>query len=196
MLKKYLLAIRQNNQRITRLSREGCWILVGQVLNISGALVLVRVLTEHLEPTEYGYFMLALTAASLINQTVMGGISNGITRYYLIAVEKGDLKNYIISAKLLIEYSILTTAAIYLITVLGLGQMNLSEWIPIFSLITIFAIVSGIVSIITNVQNAARQRVISSMHTGADAWLKICILIAIFPVMQGFGFFVVMRKCS
>ena len=64
--------------RAYRLAKEGSWILSGQISSVIGSLVLVRVLTEYLEPSEYGYLALGLTFASLVNQLVMVGLIAGI----------------------------------------------------------------------------------------------------------------------
>ena len=56
---------------------------------------MVRVLTEQLDPTEYGELALGLTIAALVYQVVNGGINNGIGRFYSIAVEKDDLNGYL-----------------------------------------------------------------------------------------------------
>ncbi len=37
--------------RFQRLAKEGSWIIAGQIAAVLGALVLVRVITEYLEPT-------------------------------------------------------------------------------------------------------------------------------------------------
>ena len=76
------------SSRINRLAKEGSWVIIGQIIAILGSLVLVRVLTEYLKPVQYGQLVLGLTLGGLVNQVVMGGMSNGITRFYSIAAEK------------------------------------------------------------------------------------------------------------
>ena len=49
--------------RIKRLAKEGGWILAGQIATVLGSLMLVRVLTEHLDPVQYGQLALGLTVA-------------------------------------------------------------------------------------------------------------------------------------
>ncbi len=77
--------------RFQRLAKEGSWIVAGQIATVLGALVLVRVLTEYLEPAQYGQLALGLTVAGLVNQVVMGGVLAGIGRFYSIAAEANDL---------------------------------------------------------------------------------------------------------
>jgi len=40
--------------RLRRLIKEASWIIIGQIVAITGALALVRVLTEYLDPSQYG----------------------------------------------------------------------------------------------------------------------------------------------
>ena len=62
------------------------------------ALVLVRVLTEFLDPVQYGEVALGLTLTGLVNQVVMGGLGNGISRFYTIAAEKNAFGDYLAAA--------------------------------------------------------------------------------------------------
>ena len=83
------------HHRYYRLTKEGSWIVLGQITSVFGMLVLVRMLTEYLDPIQYGQLALGLTVAGLVNQVVMGGITNGIVRFYSIASEKHDLQGYL-----------------------------------------------------------------------------------------------------
>lgn len=100
---EYLIA---NRDRIQRLSKEGGWIVLGQVAVVVGSLVMMRMLTEYLTPGQYGELALGLTVAILGNQVVMGGVVNGIGRYYSIAFEKRDLGGYLQASFRLLDYSV------------------------------------------------------------------------------------------
>ena len=67
-----------------------------------GALVLVRVLTEHLTPEQYGQLALVLTVAGMVNGSVMGVAATGIVRFYSIALEKQDLGGYMYDGRRLL----------------------------------------------------------------------------------------------
>ena len=67
--------------RLSRLTREGSWVILGQIASVAGALALVRVLTTYLDPVQFGELALGLTISGLVNQVVMGGISAGIGRF-------------------------------------------------------------------------------------------------------------------
>ena len=97
--------------RFNRLAKESSWTVVGQLAAVVGALVLIRVLTEHLDPAQYGQLALGLTVAGLVNQTVFGGISAGTGRLYSIAAEKHDLPAYLRDSVRLLSYATLVLVA-------------------------------------------------------------------------------------
>ena len=51
--------------------------MIGQIATIIGSLVLVRVLTEYLDPVDYGILALGMTIAGLMNQVVTGASLKG-----------------------------------------------------------------------------------------------------------------------
>jgi O-antigen/teichoic acid export membrane protein len=165
--------------RIKRLAKEASWILVGQVAMILGALVLVRVLTEYLAPEQYGQVALVLTVAGLINASVMGVVSNGITRFYPIALEKHDLSGYMYDARRLLFYSTIVTVVFGLLLIIVLFSLGLLEWIGLVSVTLVMALFSGYNVSLSGIQNAARQRAIVAFHGGLDAWIKIGLVLGL-----------------
>ena len=61
---------------------------------VAGSLASVRLLTELLNPAQYGELALGMTLATLVNQVIMGPICSGTLRYYSIASEQNDLRAY------------------------------------------------------------------------------------------------------
>jgi O-antigen/teichoic acid export membrane protein len=159
--------------RIKRLITEGSWILTGQVIAVAGALALIRVLTDLLDPAQYGQLALALTLAGLINQVLMGGVTAGIGRFYSISIEKGDLWGYVRTAQRLMGYATVGIFVIALILTTGFYVAGQQEWLGLMAAVMVFSILSGYNSAFNSVQNAARQRAIVALHGGIDAWLKI-----------------------
>ena len=165
--------------RVRRLAREGTWILLGQVASVAGALVLVRVLTGRLDPTEYGHLAIGLTVAGLVNQVVMGGVSAAVARFYSIAAEAQDLPAYLRSSRRLMAWA---TAAVGLIglalipCLLALGQR---QWVGLAAAALALSIASGYNAALGGIQNAARQRAVVALHSGLDAWLKILLVVLV-----------------
>ncbi len=165
--------------RIKRLSKEGFWFGAGQIASVVGSLFLVRVLTEHLEPGQYGQLSLGLTVAALVNSVVMGGITNGIIRFYSIAVEKQDLVGYMYDTCRLLLYATVVAVLIILLLIIGLLWLGYTKWIALTVLVFVFSILNSYNSALSGIQNAARQRSIVAFHGGLDAWLKIGLVLLV-----------------
>ena len=165
--------------RIKRLTGEGAWIIVGQIISVSGALLLVRILTEYLDPAQYGQMALALTIAGLVTQVATGGVISAIGRYYAIASEKGNFYNYIRASVKLMWYATLVVIAIGLILSIGLVATGQSQWLGLTAAVLVFSILSGYYSALVGIQNAARHRAVVALHGGMDALLKIILVTGI-----------------
>lgn len=170
--------------RFHRLAKEGSWIFVSQIVSVLGSLVLVRVLTDYLEPSEYGQLALGLTVASLINQVVMVGLNAGIGRYYSIATEEGDLPGYIRAALRLLAVAALVVMAISLVLLVVLFWLGYFQWMGLVAAALVFSVFSGYSASLNSMQNAARQRATVAVLSGVDAVLKILLVVG---VMQLFG---------
>jgi O-antigen/teichoic acid export membrane protein len=173
LIKNSILYLHNNRVRILRLSREAGWIMVGQVASVLGALALVRVLTEYLEPIAYGQLALALTLATLVGQVAMGGVAAAIGRFYSIAAEKDDLSGYLRDSRHLMGYAILAVGVIAAIVVCGLLAVGKLGWLGLAAAVLVLSVLAGLNSAFSAIQNAARQRAIVALHSGMDAWLKI-----------------------
>ena len=163
--------------RLGRLAKEGSWILIGQFAAIAGALALVRILTEYLDAEQYGQLALGLTVAALINQVVLGGISNGIGRFYSIAAERKDLGSYLLATRRLLLLATVVASGIGVLLTIGLLAAGYSKWIGLAGACLVFSILGGYNRALSNIQNAARQRAIVALHSGMDAWLKILLVL-------------------
>ena len=174
-----LRSLRTQQDRIRRLAAEGGWILAGQIATVAGALVLVRVLTEYLTPAQYGELSLGLTLAALINQVVTGGLTNGVARFFAPALEAADLRRYLRSAArlaLVASLVILIFAIVFLFALAVTGQVN---WLGLAASALALSVLSGFNSILSGIQNAARQRATVALHAGLEAWLKIALAVSV-----------------
>lgn len=167
----------KHRDRIVRLSREGGWIVLGQISSVVGLLVSVRALTEYLDPDQYGELALGLTVASLSNQLIFSGIGNGIGRFYSIASEKGDLKGYLNASLQLIAYGTMVSLLFGLFIVSGLTITYQGHLVGLISAALIFSIFNAYNAILNGVQNLARQRIVVAFHSGIIVWLNIGLAI-------------------
>ena len=165
--------------RFHRLAKEGGWIVAGQIATVLGALALVRVLTEYLEPAQYGQLALGLTAAGLVNQVVMGGVTAGIGRFYSIAAEKNDLPGYLLASSRLMCYATAAVVAIALALMAGLFWFGYSQWMGLAAAALALSVLIAYNASLSGIQNAARQRALVAFHGGLDAWLKILLAVGV-----------------
>jgi O-antigen/teichoic acid export membrane protein len=160
------------SERFKRLSKEGFWIILGKVAVVTGVMVGVRIITTFLDPVSYGQLALGMTAATLVNQFIMGPLSNGITRFYAPALEKNDLLGYFSAVRKMVFLAISIIVFIMLIMIAGFSISKSAAWIPLIMFAFLFAIANGCNAVLNGMQNAARQRQIVSLHQGAEAWLR------------------------
>ena len=175
------------SERIRRLSIEGMWVVIGQVAAVAGALVSVRLLTEYLAPSEFGELALGLTLASLINQTVFGPLYNGISRFYAPAAEAGELGGHLRAARGLVTSGTAIVALLLVVLVVILLGLQRQQWLPITVAAIAFATVSGYNTVLTGVQNAARQRAVVALHQGAEPWVRVLAAIGMILVLDAFS---------
>jgi O-antigen/teichoic acid export membrane protein len=172
-----------DNGRFGLLVKEGSWIVIGQILSVLGSLILVRILTEHLDPTQYGQLALGLTVAGLVNQMVMGGINNGISRYYSIAFEKKELHSYLRASRLMMAYATLAVLVIGLMLMTGLLWLRYFQWMGLASAALLFSLISGYNGSLSSIQTAARQRAVVAVHISVESWLKVIIVLGTFLII-------------
>lgn len=165
--------------RISRLAKEGGWIFGGQVMWVVASLVLVRVLTEYLDSTQYGQLALGLTIAGLVSQVMMGGVTNSVSRFYSIATERRDLSGYMHAIRYLLLYATLAAVCIGLLLIIGLWWLGHSQWIALTAATLVLSLLSAYNNALSYIQNAARQRAIVALYGSLDAWLKIGLALGV-----------------
>jgi O-antigen/teichoic acid export membrane protein len=163
------------SERFHRLSKEAFWIIFGQAIAVVGSLVGIRLITGLLNPNEYGDLALGMTFAMLINQLVLGPLSNGITRFYAPAFEQDDLHGYLKAVRRLLFGATGAIVLILILFVIALIVVKRTEWIFIAIASIIFALLSGYNSILSGIQNAARQRSVVALFQGLDSWTRFLV---------------------
>jgi len=158
-----------------RLSKEGFWLILGQITAVVGSLIGVRVLTSLLDPAAYGELALGITAVMLVNQVIMGPLSNGITRFYAPAAKQKDLGRYLKAALRLVISSTGAVALIIVITIFGFLVIGKAKWAAIATASLVYAVFSSYNSILSGIQNAARQRIIVALRQGMEPWALFII---------------------
>jgi len=165
--------------RFRRLAKEGIWVVSGQIASVAGALVLVRVLTEHLNPTQYGDLALALTLGTLICQVAFSGAMPGILRYYTVAADKGDTHQYFVESRRMMLFGTFAAVGLSILLMFGLALAGRAEWLGLVTIAIVFSILGSYNTTLSMIQNAARQRQVVALHSGLDAWLKVLFVAAL-----------------
>lgn len=167
------------SERFRRLSKEGLWIILGQLGAVIGALLGVRLLTKFLSPTAYGELALGMTIAMLVNQVVLAPLINGAMRFYAPAVEQSALSDYLAAVRRLVLSATGIVFCLMFLVVVLLAIAGLTKWILISILALIFAILSGYNAILAGMQGAARQRSIVALHQGIEPWVRFLLTVAL-----------------
>jgi O-antigen/teichoic acid export membrane protein len=171
-------------QRFRHLFREGLWIVVGQVMAVVGSLLGVRLLTGLLDPAAYGELALAMTLATLVNQTALGPLAQGVMRFYSPAIEQSNLGGYLNAVRRMIFFATGFIAILTLLGMCGLIIVGKYEWVGITVASLIFAIVNSYSSIVSGIQTAARQRSVVALHQGLEPLARF-LFAALFIVSFG-----------
>jgi O-antigen/teichoic acid export membrane protein len=169
--------------RAPHLIKETLVAVSGQVTSILGTLVLIRILTETLDPLNYGSLALALTGVSLVNQVLMGSLNQGLTRYYPIANEDQDIAGYLAASRKLVASVLGTACFVMLLGLVGAAAVRGTAQIDQLIAISVLAIVAGCSSAAMAIHLGARRRSIVAIHSALDPWLKIAALAVVLPTL-------------
>jgi O-antigen/teichoic acid export membrane protein len=152
--------------------RETAWISGGQLVGAIGAVIGVRLLTTVLDPGTYGELTLALTAATLAFQVLLGPLVNAAERFFAPALETGQTTAFLGALRRLTLSAAGLIMAIGIVAGSALVLIGRTDWLPLTLAAVLFALLSGCESILDGVQNAARQRSVVAIHQGIRQWLR------------------------
>jgi len=183
-LSRLRVKLQSDRERLTRLSKESAWMVFGQIMGVMGSLAMVRVLTEYLQPAEYGRMALALTVGTLVCQVSLSGVMPGIMRFYTLAVERGDVRNFTADSRRLMAYGTAGTILLGVLLISGTIISGHASWVWGLLLAIAYTQVSSYNATLSSIQNAARQRNIVAVHGAVDPWLKIGMIVATISVSK------------
>lgn len=155
------------------LLKEAVWVLIGHGFGVLGALFSVRVLTELLQPAEYGMLALALTITGVANQTMFGPLGNGVSRFFSIAMDRADVATYMKATVQIAVALTLAITAFALVVSGGFAWAGYGNWALFFGGGLAFAIATGWGSLFNALQSAERRRLVVALHQGAEPWLRL-----------------------
>jgi O-antigen/teichoic acid export membrane protein len=144
----------------------------GQAISILASIFGIRLLTQALNPHQYGELSLALTITMLSQQLFFGPYGGAFARYYASSKEKNELAAFFIAVNRIGYRSGFITLLIGLIVCLAIIVFKLNTYLSLAIFIIIFALISGWNTILDQLQNAARHRVIVAWHQAIGQLLK------------------------
>jgi len=165
---------RITSERFRRVGREAVLVSLGQAAAIIGSLFGVRLLTGLLSPKVYGELALAMTASTLVSQVILGPISTGAMRFYGVAKDAGNFRDYL-AAVCNLAFKATGTLLFVVVIVVGLVLTWQANWVLLGVMALVFALISGFNSVLSGIQNAARQRTVVAFHQGLETWLRFLI---------------------
>jgi len=150
-------------------AREGSALIIGKIISVLLQVYLLKVLTDFMEVSEYGQLALLLTFVTF-SEIIYGAIGQSILRYYFISkVDKNYLSLRKSSIKIILCISILSSIFFILPYIYGYSLINcFALWL--------FSIFTNISTIISQIQNGERNRIISMLHDIFDKFFKLSIL--------------------
>lgn len=165
--------------RSRRLRQEFLWIICGQILLASGAILGVRLLTGVLTPASYGELALGMTIVTLAYNVALWPVGWVSTRFFAPAQEANQIHEYLRAIVYLLAW-----ISVIVIIVIGsasfiLWILDLAEWSVLLLIILIFVLLSGYNITLDSIQNAARQRAIVALHQGVGQWLRFLTAVAL-----------------
>ena len=151
---------------------EVFYVVVSQILFVLLSFVLVKILTNNLSISSYGFLALILTLISFFTQVFLGGLNASFSRYYSISIADTNIDGYANSLRKLVKYlvSILLTMILVLIV---FDNIYYSSDLSIFIYAVAFAMTAGYSSILNQILNIAKKRASSSISLILEISLKI-----------------------
>jgi len=170
--------------RIFRLRSEALWVFIGQSGIALGVLFGVKILTQVLDPLEFGRLAIANTVVLLIRINLFGPLGHGFMRFWSISQERGQVEEFVLTSN---RYAVFLSSIILTVSLILFVFSAFTGWRDWSTLITISLIVgviTGYFGLRLAVFLAARKRKIVALVDTGTAFLKplIAALFAIFLV--------------
>ena len=161
-----------------RISTEAALVGFGQLLGAIGAVVGVRILTHAMSPASYGELALAMTAVTLLQQTLILPLNSAALRFLVPSQVAGEVSNYVHALRWLAARSSALIFVLGMAICAALLAQSARERLGLLFLVgtsTVFAIVLGIGMVIDGVQNASRRRLVTAWHDTLSSWARFLL---------------------
>ena len=172
-------------RRILDLKSEALWVVLGQLGTALGAVLGVKILTQVLDPAEYGRMALANTVVLLVGSNIFGPIGQGFMRFWSIGRDRAQDNEFLLITDRFAGRLLLFTVGLSLILFVISATTGWPRWIVLMTLSLIAGGVTGYFGLRLSVFLAARNRKIVALVNTGNAILKP--VIALFFVIALFN---------
>lgn len=158
---------------------EFFWVAIGQISTILLSILLIKILTQYLNPYEYGKLSLILSLGFLISVIPSAYFLSGIERMYSLSSINNELNEYLAAIKKMAITSLFQSliAVVLFVIILKIAFPKYWEWKYEISISILFVIISSFSTALTSIFNAARKRRVIAFYTFLDSMLKISLII-------------------
>jgi O-antigen/teichoic acid export membrane protein len=179
------------------LGAEAFWVLGGQIGVAVGGLFGIKVLTHLLSPYEFGKLSIANTIVLLIGINLFGPMGQGLLRFWSIAQDRQDVRDYTRLSKKYIQTLSIIVVFLALSLSLALRFFNFREWAFLLGPSLVVGAFSGWGGIRLSTLMAARRRKSAAIINAATSFAKPTIAALLMVFISGyaelaiFGFLIV-----
>jgi O-antigen/teichoic acid export membrane protein len=156
-------------------SLEAGVVAAGQALAALGAVVGVRLLTDAMPPSSYGELALAMTAVTLLQQTLILPVQSAALRFFSVAVDLRKVEAYKRTLFWLVGRIIAIIALLGCLVGVCASLLHRKELVLLTGAATVFVVFMAASMTIDGVQNAARRRLVTAWHDALSAWARFLL---------------------
>lgn len=145
----------------------------GQGVAVIASILVIKVVASNLSTEEYGRLALGLTAATLLNQFILGPLGVGAVRHYVPARERGQLRSLIaVLDSVLLRIGVLwLLAGVAVFVVMSLRWQG--SWALLWLLLFVFALLQNVQAVYNGLQVAARRRAPAAVHQALEPLARL-----------------------
>jgi O-antigen/teichoic acid export membrane protein len=156
---------------------EVLWVLVGQVLVLSGGFIGIKVLTGMLGPARFGQLALGLTIAGFLHMLIYGPIEQVVLRFVSVCKERKELIPFFFLVRGTHQSVGILLLVLVVVTSVITGVFVGKDWAAVVGISSLLGIASGVNASFSSIQSALRQRKVVALHQGADVWLRVALAV-------------------
>ena len=140
------------------LAGEAFWVFIGQAGVAVAGLIGLKLLTQVLEPPDFGKLAIANTIVILIGSSSFGPFGEGLSRFWPITKDRGELNVFYALSNRITKYIVCALIAVAFFVSFSLLLFKYPDWAVLTALSSLVGIVSGIYGLRVGIFTASRQR--------------------------------------